>query len=172
MQKLHWRTTVVLLQGRSILKNWQFDCLLQQWPGLYKPLKDLQSRHLSTWCALYPVHEHGRFIALKSCICQDNNYHAQDISKGTACLFVAMCFVFNPAFLFITTEVFGVQNSRDQTVSPLSVNSFVLRLLQHSIWCCVTGWCSEGMCCLHLEEGPPEPLRMMVSHSLGTMGSA
>lgn len=71
MQKLHWRTTVVLLQGHSILKNWQFDCLLQQWPGLYKLLKDLRSRHSSIWCALYPVHEHGRFIALKSCTCQD-----------------------------------------------------------------------------------------------------
>jgi tRNA G26 N,N-dimethylase Trm1 len=23
------------------------------------------------WCALYPVHGHGRFIAFKSCICQD-----------------------------------------------------------------------------------------------------
>jgi hypothetical protein len=68
--------------------------------------------------------------------------------------------------------VFGIQNSRDQTELLLFVNSFVLRFLQHSIWCCVTGWRSEGMRCVHLEGGPPEPLRMMVSHSLGTLGSA
>lgn len=54
---------------------------------------------------------------------------------------------------------------------PLFVNSFVLRLLQHSIWCCVTGWCSEVMHCVHLEGEPPDLMRMMVTHYLGTVGS-
>lgn len=168
MQKLHWRTTVVLLRGHSILKNLQFDCLLQQWPGLYKLLKDLRSRHLC------PVHEHGRFIVLKSCICQDIvlQLPCPGHTKRNSFFICRNVFFILPAFLFIATEVFGIQNSRDQTELPLFVNSFVLRFLQHSIWCCVTGWHSEGMRCVQLEGGPPEPLRMMLSHSLGTLRSA
>lgn len=87
IQKLHWRTTVVLLQGHSILKNWQFDCLLQQWPGLYKLLKDLWSRHSSTWCASIQFMNMAGLLhwSLAPARISRSNCHAQNIMQQLPC---------------------------------------------------------------------------------------